>query len=365
MAWVLIFQHKVWNCCPERYGQFQREIPSTSGAICEKPQGALSPPPSGARVNTYNKFKIVRGVFNKFAAQPRRKTNFTTKRGGRDVTLLKRFLAQPLANRSCCFAQAVGCCKNVCYFCRTQRRSAGSSDSIRGVTEKRRKGYPWGPVGNTGGILSSLQEGQSDDWALQSWSTEHWRWPPQRSSTSSSVWRKRGRSESSSNEWTSMSVRNLTAEVRIYDAYAETIIFWHINTLCVHLKTDAQMPNSEQGQICTETSSGVLIRPRRFAYSIFAPVRNTGSSLGPWEQERVAPVEPLCATIAQEEKVVKSAGKVMVTVFSDTERLLRVDFLDYGIYMNWEYYNSLLKRRRATNIEKRHSEMPKDVRLLG
>ena len=270
-------------------------------------------------------------MFNKFAAQPRRKTNFTTKRGGRDVTLLKRSLAQPLANRSCCFAQAVGCCKNVCYFCRSQRRSAGSSDSIRGVTEKRRKGYPWEPVGNTGGILSSLQEGQSDDWALQSWSTEHWRWPPQRSSTSSSVWRKRGRSGPSSSEWTSMSVRNVTAEVQRYDAPAETILFWHINMLYVHLKTNVQMPNPEQGQICTETSSGVLIRPRRFAYSIFAPGWNTGSSLGPWEQERVAPVEPPCATIAQEEKVVKSAGKVMVTVFWDTERLLRVDFLDYGI----------------------------------
>ena len=41
----------------------------------------------------------------------------------------------------------------------------------------------------------------------------------------------------------------------------KTILFWHINTLCVHLKTDAQMPNPEQGQICMETSSGVLIRP--------------------------------------------------------------------------------------------------------
>ena len=49
-----------------------------------------------------------RGV-QKFADQPRRKTNFTTKRGVRDVTLLKRPLTQPLANRSCCFAQAVGC----------------------------------------------------------------------------------------------------------------------------------------------------------------------------------------------------------------------------------------------------------------
>ena len=52
MSWVLIFWHKVWNCWPERYGKFQSEIPSTSGAICEKPQGGpFGPPPSGARVN--------------------------------------------------------------------------------------------------------------------------------------------------------------------------------------------------------------------------------------------------------------------------------------------------------------------------
>ena len=38
-----------------------------------------------------------------------------------------------------------------------------------------------------------------------------------------------------------------------------------------------------------------------------------------------------------------SAGKVMTTVFWDTERLLRVDFLDYGINVNWEYYATLLK----------------------
>ena len=45
-----IFLHKVWNCCPEGYGKFQSEISSTSGAICEKPQGALwapPPPPAG------------------------------------------------------------------------------------------------------------------------------------------------------------------------------------------------------------------------------------------------------------------------------------------------------------------------------
>ena len=78
-----------------------------------------------------------------------------------------------------------------------------------------------------------------------------------------------------------MSVRNLTAEVQIYDAPAETIIFWHINMFCVLLKTNAQMPNPEQGQICTETFSDVLDLPRIFAYSIFDPGRDTGSSLGP------------------------------------------------------------------------------------
>ena len=50
MTWVLIYWHKMWNCWPERYVKFQSEIPSTSGAICEKPQGGgLSPPPSAGR----------------------------------------------------------------------------------------------------------------------------------------------------------------------------------------------------------------------------------------------------------------------------------------------------------------------------
>ena len=61
---ILIFSHKVWNCCPERYGKFQSEIPNTSGAISEKPQGGPlppppPPPPSGARVNIFF-FNLVR-----------------------------------------------------------------------------------------------------------------------------------------------------------------------------------------------------------------------------------------------------------------------------------------------------------------
>ena len=78
-----------------------------------------------------------------------------------------------------------------------------------------------------------------------------------------------------------MSVRTLTAELQIYDTPAETILFWHINIFCVLLKTDTQMANPEQGQICTETSSDVLNLLRRFSYSIFDPGRDTGSSLGP------------------------------------------------------------------------------------
>ena len=70
-------------------------------------------------------------MFKKFAAQPRRKTNFTTKRGVRDVTLVKRPLTQSLANRSCCLAQAVGCCKNVCFF--VERSDARQGAVIRFV----------------------------------------------------------------------------------------------------------------------------------------------------------------------------------------------------------------------------------------
>ena len=68
---------------------------------------------------------------------------------------------------------------------------------------------------------------------------------------------------------------------RYYDAPAQTILCWHINMFCVLLKTNVQMPNPEQGQICTETSSDVLDLPRRFDYSIFDPERDTASSLGP------------------------------------------------------------------------------------
>ena len=74
---------------------------------------------------------------------------------------------------------------------------------------------------------------------------------------------------------------NLTAEVQIYDASAETILFWHINMFCVFLKTNVQMPNPKQGQLCKETSSDALNIPRIFACSIFDPGRDAGFSLGP------------------------------------------------------------------------------------
>ena len=70
-------------------------------------------------------------------------------------------------------------------------------------------------------------------------------------------------------------------------------------------------------------------------------------------------MEPPCVTVAKEEKVVKSAGKGMVTMFWHNERLLRVDFLYYGININGEYYASLLKWLCERNIEKKHGKMPK------
>ena len=47
-------------------------------------------------------------------------------------------------------------------------------------------------------------------------------------------------------------------------------------------------------------------------------------------------MEATCAKVAKEENVIKSVGKVMLTVFWDTERLLRLDFLAYGINISGE-----------------------------
>ena len=52
MASELIFGQNVENICQKRYHKYQIGISGTSGAICEKPQGALGAS-SGARVNNY------------------------------------------------------------------------------------------------------------------------------------------------------------------------------------------------------------------------------------------------------------------------------------------------------------------------
>ena len=54
-----------------------------------------TPAPARHRLRHGVQHKSVRGVFKKFAVQPRKKTNFTTKRGVRNVTLLKRLLTRP------------------------------------------------------------------------------------------------------------------------------------------------------------------------------------------------------------------------------------------------------------------------------
>ena len=84
----------------------------------------------------------IRGVFKKFAAQSRRKTNFTTKRGVRDVTLLKQPLTQPLANRSSCFAQALVVVKMFAIFLESSDARQGAVIPFVVLQKKCRKGYP-------------------------------------------------------------------------------------------------------------------------------------------------------------------------------------------------------------------------------
>lgn len=63
-------------------------------------------------------------------------------------------------------------------------------------------------------------------------------------------------------------------------------------------------------------------------------------------------------------KVVKSAGKVMVTVFWDAQGVLLVDFLEQGHTINGHYYADLLHQLRTALLEKRRGKVTRGVLLL-
>jgi histone-lysine N-methyltransferase SETMAR len=59
-----------------------------------------------------------------------------------------------------------------------------------------------------------------------------------------------------------------------------------------------------------------------------------------------------------------SAGKIMESVFCDSERVIHVDFLSHGVTVNAQYYNSLLCNNMHQEIWKEISgNLPKIIPL--
>lgn len=63
-------------------------------------------------------------------------------------------------------------------------------------------------------------------------------------------------------------------------------------------------------------------------------------------------------------KVAKSVGKIMTTIFWDSEGLLLVDFLQHGMTITGQYYADLLVKLREAIKEKRRGKITKGVLLL-
>lgn len=63
-------------------------------------------------------------------------------------------------------------------------------------------------------------------------------------------------------------------------------------------------------------------------------------------------------------KVSQSAGKLMATVFWDSEGILLIDYKDKGVSITGEYYTSILERLKETIKQKRRGKLTKGVLLL-
>ncbi|CAH2105734.1 unnamed protein product [Euphydryas editha] len=63
-------------------------------------------------------------------------------------------------------------------------------------------------------------------------------------------------------------------------------------------------------------------------------------------------------------KVSQSAGKLMATVFWDSEGILLIDYKDKGVSITGEYYASILERLKEAIKQKRRGKLTKGVLLL-
>ncbi|CAH2090362.1 unnamed protein product [Euphydryas editha] len=75
-----------------------------------------------------------------------------------------------------------------------------------------------------------------------------------------------------------------------------------------------------------------------------------------WHKKSTAPPKKF--------KVSQSAGKLMATVFWDSEGILLIDYKDKGVSITEEYYASILERLKEAIKQKRGGKLTKGVLLL-
>lgn len=165
-----------------------------------------------------------------------------------------------------------------------------------------------------------------------------------------------------------VSVRNIAAETQMSVGSVETILHEHLNMSKVSARWVPRLLTPEQKQVRKETSHELLDLfnedPEDFLARLVTQDETWVPHFDPESKAESRQWKHPASPPPKKCKVVKSAGKVMVTVFWDAGGVLLVDFLEQGRTINGDYYASLLVQLRAAIIQKRRGKISKGVRLL-
>jgi hypothetical protein len=100
----------------------------------------------------------------------------------------------------------------------------------------------------------------------------------------------------------------------------------------------------------------------------YLPDRNSGWNMGPSLRSRIQKtehaVEAPWLTPPKKFKRVPSAGKIMASIFWDSQGILMIDYLEQGRTINGTHYADKLRRLRQEIARKRRGKLTQSVLLL-
>lgn len=164
-----------------------------------------------------------------------------------------------------------------------------------------------------------------------------------------------------------LTVRYLAAKVGISATSVETILHQHLRLNKVSARWVPRMLSPSQKMERVRVSTTLLERLNEDPHFMDRLVTQDETWVPHFDPETKAESMQWKHTDSpppRKFKVAKSVGKIMTTIFWDSEGLLLVDFLQHGMTITGQYYADLLVKLREAIKEKRRGKITKGVLLL-